>query len=739
MGARHRRGIATENRRADKSARPDTARDDQWAVEGSPLADERTRVLKAQDTFGVFDRYGDVRYVRGTQHGLYHAGTRFLSQLALTLDGHRPILLNSWVTSDASVLVVEMTAADRYEGDRLQFPRDTVHIFRARLLRDGTLHEHVRLMNYGDDAVALTLSFDFGADFADLFEVRGVRRVRRGTMLPTRVGVLAAELGYRGLDDVARVTRLAFDRKPDLIDEDTADFRVELAPRGAYELYLNVGCEVGDERRVVPSYREALAHNAREQVEQRGLGATVTTSHAQFNEWINRSTADLHMLTTQTAHGRYPYAGVPWFSTPFGRDGIITALEMLWVEPTLARGVLSFLAAHQAVELLPEQDAEPGKILHEMRQGEMAALGEVPFARYYGSVDSTPLFVMLAGAYFDRTGDLAFIRELWPAIARALAWIDDYGDRDGDGYVEYERHSERGLQQQGWKDSFDSVFHADGSFARGPIALCEVQGYTYAARHAAARLARLLDDPETTQAQSDKAEDLRRRFNSDFWCDELQSYALALDGEKRPCRVRTSNAGHALATGIADAALAPRLADTLMCDRSFNGWGVRTLASSEARFNPMSYHNGSLWPHDNAIVALGLARYGQTSAALRILTGLFEASTYMDLNRLPELFCGFTRYAAQGPTLYPVACSPQAWASAAVFQLLAACLGLAFSPGKPQLRFEHPVLPEYLDWVKVSNLQLGDGHVDLLLTRHAVDVSINVTRKDGDVDVAILL
>lgn len=734
MGTRRSRGVTA------LVAEPNAAeRDIQWAVESAALTDDRTRVLKAQDTFGVFDRYGDVRYIAGSQYGLYHDGTRFLSQFILTLHGHQPILLNSWVKADNSVLIVEMTAPDRYEGDRLKFRKDTLHVFRERVLRDGVLQEHVRLMNYGDVVMSITVALDFGADYADVFEVRGVRRRQRGRALPTRCGEREATLGYHGLDDVRRFTRIVFDRQPDALDEDSAEFHVELVPQASYELFLSVSCEVNNERRVVPSYGEALESSMKEHDMQRSAAAMVETSHAQFNEWIDRSFADLHMLTTQTPEGPYPYAGVPWFSTPFGRDGIITALQMLWVKPNLASGVLSFLAAHQATRVVLEQDAEPGKILHEMRLGEMAALGEVPFAKYYGSVDSTPLFVMLAGAYFERTGDIAFVRQLWPHVRAALEWIDHYGDHDGDGYVEYERASSRGLVQQGWKDSYDAVFHADGSLAVGPIALCEVQGYVYAAKRAAAVLAERLGDRESSATYKRQAIELRAKFNHDFWCEELGTFALALDGEKRQCRVRTSNPGHALATGIVNHEHSGPLAQTLMADTSFNGWGVRTVATTEARFNPMSYHNGSLWPHDNAMVASGLARYGFKDHALRILTGLFEASTFMDLNRLPELFCGFPRYSGQGPTLYPVACSPQAWASGAVFQLLYACIGLTFSPAKPQILFEHPVLPEYLKWVNVHNLQVANGSVDLALTRHAYDVSINITKKVGDVDVAVLV
>lgn len=464
----------------------------------------------------------------------------------------------------------------------------------------------------------------------------------------------------------------------------------------------------------------------------------IHSSNEQFNDWVNKATDDLAMIITETPHGLYPYAGIPWFNTAFGRDGIITALQCLWVIPELARGVLKYLTATQAREQLPAQDAQPGKILHEVRNGEMANLNEIPFSRYYGTVDATPLFIILAGAYFDHTGDMKTIEEIWEALELALEWIDRYGDLDGDGFVEYDRQAENGLVQQGWKDSNDSVFHANGQLAEGPIALCEVQGYVYAAKLAGSRLAEARGRHPLAAKLSYQAGELREAFERAFWLEELGTYALALDGRKNPCRVRTSNPGHCLYSGIVSEERAARVAESLLAPDQFTGWGVRTISSKELPYNPMSYHNGSVWPHDNALLAQGLSRYGLMEEVIRLFQGMMDASLFMEQHRLPELFCGFHRRKNEGPIRYPVACSPQAWAIGTVFMMLQACVGLSVHPEDNKIIFRHPRLPQFIEWIRFKNLRIGSSGIDILLRREGRDVSFVVENKDDELEVVVI-
>lgn len=725
--------------------------EDYYVLSTSSRIDDRTRVLKYGDTFAIFDRFGDIETPGTGELGIYHQDTRFLSRFTLRLGDTRLVLLSSTIKEDNAILAVDCMNADIQRDDSVVIPRGTIHIFRSSLVWDATWYERLHVHNYSLTPVEVPLSLSFDADFVDIFEVRGMKRDGRGRRLPAQVDDAAVMLGYEGLDGRVCRTRLQFDPPPASLTESSARFLIKLEPRAEMTIDWTASCELEiDATRVSKTSAMAVAPPSRHPFEDVLQSATqalddvrekipqISSSNHQFNDWLGRSVVDLHTLRTETAHGTYPYAGVPWYSTVFGRDGIITALECLWLDPGCAKGVLGYLAATQATEDDPEADAEPGKMLHETRAGEMATAGETPLGRYYGTVDTTPLYIVLVEAYLKRTGDVDFVRTLMPHVDAALSWIDEHGDLDGDGFVEYECRSPHGLVNQGWKDSHDSIFHDDGTLAEGPLALCEVQGYVYDAILAASRIVRILGDEERATQLERQAESLRERFEEAFWIEDLSTYALALDGEKRPCRVRSSNAGHCLYSGIASADRARRVANTLMDETSFSGWGIRTLAFSEVRYNPMSYHNGSVWPHDNALIAAGFTRHGFREETAAVFSALFEASQYFDLHRVPELFCGFLRRDGESPTLYPVACAPQAWASGAVFFLLEACLGLRIDAIEHKIVLTRPFLPEFLQHLTISNLRVNDACVDLSFTWHKEDVGVTVTHQEGRVDVLIL-
>ena len=714
---------------------------DKWYVAAtSAAAEDQSKVLKNDETFAMFDRFGDISVLAPGKEGLYHNDTRFLSQQELLIDGVRPLHLGSSVEEFNSLLVIDLMNPDLpATNTREGLAKGNLHIFRAKLLWRCACHEHVRVSHHGTERTNVRLEFTFDADFVDLFEVRGMKRERRGDRLQPEVVAGGVVLPYLGRDQRLRRTRIHFEPAPTSVDAGRATFELALEPGGEQHLYCTVVCESDDEPKPPRiRYETALRENNEARRDWLGGHCTVVTSNPLVNLWLDRSVSDLSMLTTMLPTGPYPFAGVPWYSTTFGRDGIITALEYLWVDPSLARGVLTFLAQTQARQLDAQNDAEPGKILHEARHSEMAVTREIPFGRYYGSVDSTPLFLVLAAAYYRRTGDLGLVRNLWPNIRMALQWMDQWGDADGDGFVEYSRRSDEGLVQQGWKDSSDSVFHRDGRLAEPPIALCEVQGYVYEAKLAVAELARLVDEPDLGQRLLQQAWQLRERFQRAFWCEEIGSYAIALDGHKRQCKVLASNAGHTLWSGIAAPEHARRITDTLMGHQFFSGWGIRTIAAGSARYNPMSYHNGSIWPHDNALIAAGMARYGRTDSAMELLSSTFDASLHFDSHRLPELWCGFPRRSGAGPTLYPVACSPQAWAAAAAFGMLQACLGLEIDVRHGEIALRTPRLPAFIDWIRITRLGAPGPSADLLLQRYERNVGLEVVRKDADVRVTVV-
>jgi glycogen debranching enzyme len=698
------------------------------------LQERRYRTIKSGDTFGVFDYSGDILAASGGADGLYYRDTRRLSRFDLALGGARPLLLSSTLGTDSVMLTSDLANAALRDAEP-PLAHGVIHVQRSLFLGDGSCHVRLAVRNFALVPHRIRLALRFASDFADLFEVRGRRRERRGDMLPPALSEGSVTLSYRGLDGVVRATRLGFEPPPQVLSGNGAVYDLDLEAQGRATIFLQVECSPPP----VPAFRPRPAFLDAYVRTKRGLrasaarAATIASGNRDFEETARRSAFDLRMLVTDKPTGPYPYAGIPWFSTAFGRDALITALLTLATDPGLARGVLNFLAQEQATEDDPAAEAEPGKILHEIRGGEMALLREVPFLRYYGSVDSTPLFVMLAGAYLGRTGDLGTVRTLWPSIERALAWIDRRADADG--FISYVRSTDDGLVNQGWKDSYDSISHSDGVLAQGPIALCEVQGYVFAARRAGAAIARRLGHQAMAAAQEAKAETLCAAFEERFWNERLGTYVLALDGEGRQCQVRSSNAGQLLMTGIVGHERGHRIGKGLMQARFFTGWGIRTLASDEARYNPMSYHNGSVWPHDNAMIALGMARLGMRAETLRLFEGISAASAGADQNRLPELFCGFHRRPGQGPTAYPVACTPQAWAAASIPALVQACLGLDFDIEAKVVRFDRPVLPRSIDSLTLRDLSLGEARVSVQISRTSGDSSVSVIERSGEVSV----
>jgi glycogen debranching enzyme len=705
---------------------------------------ERTLVLKHDATFGLFNEFGDIDTHARQDEGLYHDGTRFLSRLAFSLVGGRPLLLSAAARRDNLLISADLTNPDLYHDGRVIVPRGSIHIFRSKLIWDGACYERIHIRNFSGERLEVTAAIAYASDYADLFEIRGQHRAKRGRTLDTQIAEGTVELGYEGLYDITRRTAIRCEPAAQRITPTEMQFRLALDPREERVLSLTITCHTDSAgARALTRATPPMSYDTARDQAERSLGQRLScpadTSNQQFNAWLQRSTADLNMLISKSPSGLYPHAGVPWFDTTFGRDGIITALQCLWFAPQVARGVLAFLAQTQATAVDQERDAEPGKILHEARRGEMAELREVPFGRYYGSVDSTPLFVLLAGAYYRRTRDLAFIESIWPNVTRALDWMDRSGDPDRDGFIEYHRRSSHGLVQQGWKDSHDSVFHADGRLAEGPIALCEVQSYAYAARLEAASLADTLGHPDLARTLRESSTYLRAKFQEKFWCPNLGLYALALDGEKKACEVRSSNAGHCLFSGIAAEDHESAIVDELTREVFFTGWGVRTIADTEARYNPMAYHNGSIWPHDNAIIAAGMTHRRSKVLAEEILNAHYEASTFFDSGRLPELFCGFRRREGKAPTRYPVACSPQAWAAGAVFMMLQACLGLSVDAIKSRVLLRSPCLPRCLDRISIRGLSLGGaGDVDLTLVRSGRSVAAHVERRSGDLEVIVL-
>lgn len=711
--------------------------DDYYLLASAAAARGRQLVLNHGDSFAIVTESGDCPLAGREPFGVCHAGMRFVDRFELRLNGVAPLLLSAEVTADGSEQVSYLTNTDERRGDELVAQRDTVALERRKVLCDGTLFETLALRNYSVTPFDLHLTVLFTADFADIFELRGLQRARRGHLHAPRVAGAQVLTVYEGLDGVERRLELEFADAPWQLEPESASFAVRLAPGGEIVAAVTARCLVGSRAAQPRPLRGdgALAALRRERSETIGHFPQVSSSNALFDEWLAGSRRDLALLRAADADGGYLYAGIPWFATVFGRDGLLSGLETLAFAPELSAGILRRLAATQGTRDDPARDEAPGKILHELRYGEMAALNEVPFGRYYGSIDATPLFVALLAAYAKRTADLALVQALWPAAGAAMQWV--MANLDARGYLSYLRRTPTGLANQGWKDSHDAISHADGELAVPPIALCEVQGYVYAAQLGMAQLSERLGDAAAAAEWRAQARGLRERFARDFWLADEGIYALALDGAGHPCRVVASNAGQVLLSGIAAPEHAAQVAARLMRDDCFCGWGIRTLASTTRRYNPMSYHNGSVWPHDNALIAAGFARCGEGTRAAQLLSALFDVSREIEDYRMPELYCGFDRALCDRPVAYPVACRPQAWAAASVFLLLQAVLGLSVDAWKQRVTFTRPSLPAWLDAVEIRGLRIGAARLDLRVMRGRRSAALEVIGKEGPVDVLV--
>jgi len=700
--------------------------------EPGTTAPEGVFVLLSADTLHVADAYGDIY---GGEDGLFQDDTRILSRYRLTLAGQRPSLLSAKVSQDNVYFISHLTnhALPAPGDDKL--PQGVLHIERKRLIWDGRLFECISLANYSDRSSVVPLRLEFSADFRDMFEVRGARRANRGIEAAPVAGAQQVEFGYVGLDREQRNMAISFSARPSQLNERSASFAIKVQARARASLYIEIGA--GPDLPSRPRFRTAAAHARSAMKIKRRRGATFKVSGRLFQGWLDKSKADLALLTSDLSTGPYPYAGTPWFSTPFGRDAVITAYQLLWIDPAMAKGVLGYLALHQAKEVSTFRDAEPGKIMHETRKGEMSLLNELPFGRYYGGVDTTPLFIMLAGAYAKRTLDNGFIETLWPALELAAQWVETNAFKNKNGFITYARGETSGLANQGWKDSHDSVSQADGKSPEGPIALVEVQGYAYGAYLSMAQLSEARGQPERARYWAACGERMREAVERCFWMEQKQFYAMALDGRGKQCQVCGSNAGHLLFTGLPHPARGRLVAHKLLSRALHSGWGVRTLGMEEARYNPMSYHNGSVWPHDVALCAAGIAKYGEHPGAEQLLSGIFEAAVHFNM-RLPELFCGFGRTApCEAPTAYPVACLPQAWAAGSAFMLLQACLGIQIDAHQPRVIVTDPQLPVGIDWLKVRHLQVADCSVDITFQRVGDRVTAYIGHQSGPVRVSM--
>jgi glycogen debranching enzyme len=705
---------------------------DPYVLRGGASTTVEKIALKHGDSFMVTDARGDLP-VAVQETGLFWRGTRFLRSCDLFLEGVPLVPLSHSISDEEGSCQVDLTNPLLTLPQHVEIYQGMIHVGRLLELRGHQLAETLLLTSFEPGTVEFTLGLRTSADFCDVFEVRGLTRSEHGEMEAPLIERDMLLFSYHGRDNIERRTRVMLDPPAEHVVNDAVFWRVRLQ-RGE-TLRIQIRVMVSEE--AVGDDGDIYSLNMSDTVPPDFARPVVSSDNVFFNRVLSRGIHDLVMLSTMTPEGLYPYGGIPWYVCPFGRDALITSMEFVPWFPEITRGTLAFLAAHQGTKFDDFTEEEPGRMLHEFRQGEMANCHEIPFIPYYGTIDATPLFLIALEHYIRWTDDTEMLQRLWPNAEAAAAWMLDYGDRDHDGFLEYARVSDKGLVNQGWKDSWDSVSHSDGRLAEAPIALCEVQGYAYAAYLAMAYLASRLGKDKEAVRWRRMADVLQESFVQRFWWEREDVFYLALDGQKEPCDVVTSNAGQCLWTGIVPDELAQRMIDRLQHDDMYTEWGIRTLSGYAPRYNPMSYHNGSVWPHDTALIGAGFARYGRKADAGKLLGNLYGVSLYYEGARLPELFCGFSRRRGYAPTRYPVACSPQAWAAGAPFLLLSALLGFEPEAERQRLILRRPSLPDWLEKIELQGLRLGQQQAHLRFARNGEDTAVTLS-EDMGVDVHVL-
>ena len=676
---------------------------------------------------------GDIMPPGAPDVGFFHDDTRFLSRLELRVGGYRTVVLSS-SSEQTFASQIELTTGQSTLRDTYEIPENTIHIRREQLLSSDLLYDYLTFENFNFHEMEVVIELAYEADFMDVFQVRGVARQELGHYYKPIIHPDCIIFYYRGKDGVVRETLIHFSPNPDHVDGTTAQWKLKLPPFKRFQLQTTITPLVEGKRSRAgrPDFGHSLRVRRETFHEWEGRSTRFESSNRIFDHMMGTCVSDFHALQIPDGREHVIAAGIPWFATLFGRDSIIAAYQSLLLNPQLARETLRVLARYQGKEKNDWRDEEPGKILHEYREGEMTQAREMPFGPYYGSVDATPLWLVLLSETFNWTADENLVKDMLPHAYRALEWIDQYGDLDGDGFVEFLRRSPRGLVNQGWKDSWDANMHRDGEAAKAPIALSEVQGYVYEAKYRMASLLRSFGDTHRADKLKREAAEMAKRFEKAFWMPARGFYAMALDREKRQLQVISSNPGHLLFTRMIPQERARMVAQRFMQPDMFSGWGWRTMSQEERVFNPLSYHRGSVWPHDNSLVAHGMALYEFREYAMQVFTALFQAALNFRDYRLPELFCGIQRRDHDEPVQYPVSCSPQAWASGAMFLFLTSVLGLRPSAQRKEINIVNPILPSWLDYLNIRNLRIGDSRVSLDFTRRGEKTFCNVVDIEGE-------